>query len=305
MKRRFPSASLIAVLIVYLAAPLLHAGRRVPAPSFAILSWNLQTFGNVSEARQAACRQAYGAVIHPDVYVMTYQEVANVTGINIFQKLLPPIKPGWEVSFEDTVDSQDNGILFRVGRATMTSDGFLFAESGAPDTSLALHPFRVAHLKVGAFDFTLVSLHLTFHAGNAMESKRELWSVLDWLETYLKNPKNDPDVIVAGDFNLPSEAGKKRSVKAGKTGWPTINSIIREHGGFVGPTALTVVIDEPTSRSNKRPANNYDHFILTPGAKRAFIRAERVPIANVDGADRGRKVQVSDHYPVEAWFRSN
>jgi hypothetical protein len=49
---------------------------------------------------------------------------------------------------------------------------------------------------------------LTFKEGNAAESKREMKNVLDWLDVYLKNPKNDPDVIIAGDFNLASDEGK-------------------------------------------------------------------------------------------------
>lgn len=291
---------LICLSLTFLSQPL-HS-----QSTFSILSWNVQTFGDVNSKRQTVCRTAYNMVISTSVRVMATQEIANEKGLNIFTSLLPGATRIWNASFEDTLSSQDNGILFRIAQATITSQGFLFRDpkTNLPDRKKATHPVRWAHIRVGDFDFTLLSVHLTYRKGNVRETKRELLNILDWLKDYFKNPKNDPDVIIAGDFNLPSEKGRKLSKRGKEPDWITIESIIQEYEVFSnGKNRLTVLIDEPTSRSKKGPANNYDHFIISQDVFEEFISARRIPIAMVDKVDKKSGDMVSDHYPIEAWFR--
>ena len=271
--------------------------------SFKLVSWNVQTFGNVSANRLKVIKPTYAAVLSTDVYVLAAQEIANEGGLELFTSLLPG--GTWQASFEDTPDSQDNGVFFRVNRATITAQGFLFVnpKTGKPEKSKAVHPIRWAHVKVNDFDFMLLSLHLTFKSGDARASKAELFALLDWLKDYLRRPDHDPDIIIAGDYNLPSDKGKGLSQRGNVKSWPSIDSMIKEHGTFVEDSnRLLVLIDEPTSRPSKKPANNYDHFIMTQSAFKKLIHAERVPIALVDAADKGKDGRVSDHYPIEAVF---
>ena len=294
-----------------LALALLAVGFTAPAyteeceSTFKLVSWNIQTFGNVSANRLKVIKPAYAAILSTDVYVIASQEIANEGGLELFKSLLPG--GTWQASFEDTPDSQDNGIFFRVNRATITAQGFLFVNSknGKPEKDKAVHPIRWAHVRVNDFDFMLLSLHLTFKSGDARASKAELFALLDWLKDYLKRPDHDPDIIIAGDYNLPSDKGKGLSQRSNVKSWPSIDSMIKEHGIFVEDSnRLQVLIDEPTSRPNKIPANNYDHFIVTQSAYKKLLHAERVPIAQVDAADKGKDGRVSDHYPIEAVFCS-
>lgn len=258
------------------------------ASDFALVSWNVQTFGKVKPARQVLCQEAYEAVISSSVLVLAIQEIANERGEKIFQDLLPGGPGAWTASFVDTPDSQDNALFFRSDRVSAPRAGFLDAK--------AQHPIRWAHVRVDDFDFTLVIVHLTFKKGDARAAKAELGALLDWLADYLEDPKNDPDIIVAGDFNLPSEAGKMHSRRAEEAKWMSIESVIREHGRLAqGPNRLSVLIDEPTSRDKSGPVNNYDHFLVSQDVFEEFLSAERGPIGIA---------RASDHYPIISWFRS-
>lgn len=290
-----------------LALSLLFLYSSAPAAEFSIVSWNVQTFGSVGHERQRACRAAYAAVVSTSVYVLAVQEVANERGLRTLRGLLPEGPPEWSASFTDTPDSQDNALLFRESRVAVMRTGFLFADPvlGLPDRRRAAHPARWAYVRVDDFDFTLVTVHLAFKGGDAGAARREFFALLDWLAEYLADPRSDPDVIVAGDFNLPSEKGKRLSRRGGEGGWPTLESLIREHGKLAaGPNRLSVLVDEPTSRSRGGPVNNYDHFLLSRDVFEEFVSAGRGPVEAIERSQRGTGAQVSDHYPIAARFRS-
>jgi endonuclease/exonuclease/phosphatase family metal-dependent hydrolase len=293
-------------LLVCAALFLASAPLAAKSPkAFTIVSWNVQTFGNVKPERRDAFNAASEAVISTSVHVIAAQEVANERSLHLLESLLPGGTLSWTASFKDTPDAQDNAILVRVDVTTITADGFLFEdpETGEPDRTKALHPVRWAHIGIGKRDFTLLSLHLTFKNGDASATKKEFLAILDWLVDYFKDPKSDPDVILAGDFNLPSEKGKDASKRGKEADWFTLDSIIQEHGHFDrGPHRLRVLVDEPTSRPNKLPANNYDHFIVSTDELKRSIDAERVPIDYVDRADSKVQARVSDHYPIKLFL---
>jgi len=270
-----------------------------------IVSWNVQNMGEISSARRQVASEAYHAVITTDVALVAVQEIINPKGLSVLLDLFPGATVQWGASFEDTPSSHDNGLFYRTAVATITAQGFLYADvvSKKPNRSKVLHPARWAHVRVDDFDFTIISLHLTYKQGDTKESKRELLNILAWLEQYFKDPNNDPDVILAGDFNLPSSKGKALSKRKKEASFMTLDSIIQEHGKFLaGPRKLSVLIDEPTSRSRKGAGNNYDHFILTQSALERLISADRVPMEIVDKVDAGKDVRVSDHYPIVATF---
>lgn len=275
--------------------------------SLSIISWNVQNMGEISSPRRQVASEAYRAVIATDVAVVAVQEIINTKGLAVLLDLFPGATGQWKASFEDTASRYDNGVFYRVAVTTVTAQGFVGGDvpSKKPNRSKVLHPARWAHIRVDDFDFTIISLHLTYKQGDTEESKRELMNILDWLDQYFKDPKSDPDVILAGDFNLPSSKGKPLSKRRKEATFMTLESIIQGHGKFfAGPHKLSVLIDAPTSRSRKGPANNYDHFILTQSVLERLISADRLPIDIVDKVDAGKDVRVSDHYPVMATFCS-
>lgn len=271
--------------------------------SFGLVSWNVQTFGDLSPKRKALIQPAYEAVFSTSVTVFAAQEIAHDRGLALFESLLPGGAETWQASFKNTPDSQDNGIFSRIGQATITAQGFLFENesTGKPDRTKAIHPVRYAHIKVDDFDFLLLSLHLTFKGGDATASKKEFFAILDWLKNYLESSDHDPDIIIAGDYNLPSENGKALSARHADKKWIPLDEMIKEHGYFAeGPNMLHVLVDDPTSRPQKKPTNNYDHFIVSENVFRRILSVGRVPREFVDSADAGKAGRVSDHYPIEA-----
>src|SRR5207302_1876020 len=78
------------------------------------------------------------------------------------------------------------------------------------------------------------------------------------------------DNVVAGDFNLPTRAGKGQSRRAGARGWTPIEDVLDAH---VLRGRFKALVDEPTSREDGEAANNYDHFLVSSHLlDTAFVR---------------------------------
>ncbi len=302
--------------------PVSPAGAKDPLTR--IVSWNIQTWGsNVKEGR----RQAYQAILGHmfsegrSAQVLAVQEVAHAAGAENFTGLLPGGADRWNLSFEDSKDSQDNGFYTLKG-VEVDCDRLLFLGTGTAgeeaDKGRSLHPARMAHVRVGDFDFTIITLHLTYQDGDADASKRELKEILKWLEGYFATKGHDPDVILVGDFNLPTRRGKSLSNRASEGGWMPVEDILEEHPLFrreldrqgrrkAKATELTAFVDELTSRHQGEPANNYDHFIVSGDLlDEEFIQGSAGPIpANfLHAVEKEKGVYVSDHYPISAGFRT-
>lgn len=294
-KKFFALVFLICSLIFHTEQSLYGQNNIV---DFSIVSWNLQTFGNVNTSRQTAFQNIIPVLMEGNNYVIAAQEVANETGRDFLLSFLPGESSVWDYSFVNTSNSQDNGIWFNSNEVSMNAEGFVFNNQDS-----ALHPIRWAHLNIEGYDFTIFSLHLTYANQDAQESKRELVSLLNYLVNYFNNPENDPDVIICGDFNLATDYGKTLSERAGEEGWITIDKIIKDYDYFNdGENKLWTYIDEPTSRPHKEPLNNYDHFIISNSMKENLVSCSRVDISLIDNEDIGQSFLVSDHYPVRADF---
>lgn len=237
---------------------------------FSLVSWNVQTFGRVGQARLALCAEAYKAVISTNVWVLAVQEIANERGSRLFMDQLP--EGAWLPSFQDTPDPMDNALYFRGDRVSSPRRGFVFADhvTGVPDRSKMLHPARWAEVRAGDFDFTLVSVHLTYARGDEEKTGRELRELLDWVEKRLADPAADPDLIVAGDFNLSAEKLEDALPPGSK---------------------LRVLVREYTSRGK----HSYDHFLISEDVLEELVDAEAGPYDIPP---------VSDHYPIVGRFRS-
>jgi len=283
---------------------------------FRILSWNVQTFGKLKPEREAAY-EMLGEMFSSkrSSKVLALQEVANDKGSDTFSDLLPGGGKRWNKSFQNTSDSQDNG-FYTQKSVEVECDEFLFArenEDGGYDRDdKAQHPVRAAHMRVGDFDFTLITLHLTFKGGDTNASGEELKDILRWLENYFDNPENDPDVILAGDFNMTTRAGATSSRKV------TLEDIIEQFPTFQRTydadgkrvpkkTELIALVDAPTSRHKGETKNNYDHFIVSGDVyDEEYVggSAGPIPAAFIEAAEKAHDVYVSDHLPISAGFLS-
>ena len=243
--------------------------------------------------------------------MLAAQEISGLGNSEVLRNLLPGGASAWSASFLDTTDRQDNGFWIRptvrIGDERTLLATSMFDGSGriVTDPSRSVHPPRAAHFTVGNFDFTLITLHLTFSGGDTSESAREMGVLLDYLDDYFRQPGHDPDVIIAGDFNIPSRLSEQTG-----SGGITLDPIFDQDPRFqVGERRFVVTVHEPTSRRSVAnggvPANNFDHFVLSADTLEEFVQARRVStdILTAHPEDPEERL-TSDHFPVVAFFRT-
>jgi exonuclease III len=243
--------------------------------------------------------------------LLAAQEVPSSDSAKLLQTILPGSTATWQYSFFDTTDTMDNGFWYRTGITLRDSFPLFVADqkdaSGRiiTDETRAVHPPQVAQFEVGDFDFTFITVHLTFADGNTSESARELRGILDYLDWYFSQPDHDPDVIVCGDFNMPSAlTGQK-----GKDGI-TLDSVFDQDPRFqAGERRFAVTVHEPTTRSSAEtgglPVSNYDHCVFSASTMKEFIQARRVSSDILtDNPDDPEMRLTSDHFPIVAFLKT-
>ncbi len=284
----------------------------VPDDWLALVSWNIQV-GGVSTS-PTATRPPLVANALQRLFLGTYQflaaqEISGSGNSTVLLDLLPGEATTWNASFVDTTDAQDNGFWYRPifeteDERTLFTTGVTDGNGRlVSDSSLAVHPPRAAHFQINDFDFTLITLHLTFANGDTTESAREMGVLLDYLDMYFEQPGHDPDVIISGDFNIPS----RLSGQTGSAGI-VLDSLFDSDPRFqVGERRFVVTVHDPTSRRSRAnggtPANNYDHFIFSADALEELVQARRVSTEILtDNIDDPEQRLTSDHFPIVAFF---
>jgi uncharacterized protein (TIGR03437 family) len=285
-----------------------HDYSPIPQNWLALVSWNVQ--GGATDTpgarRPAMVAAALGRMFGASYQLLAAQEVANSAHAAMLQSLLPAGAARWRYSFFDTTDGQDNGLwhqrgllvrnavpLFVTGQ--ISSTGRLVT-----DPARALHPPLAAHVAAGDFDFTFITLHLTFAGGDTEESARELRVLLDFLDEYFRTPGHDPDVVLCGDFNIPS----RLSGQTGRNGI-TLDPIFDDDPRFrSGERRFVVTVHEPTSRNALgSPVSNYDHCVFSADVMEELIQARRVATEILtDHPDDPEVTLTSDHFPIVAFF---
>lgn len=254
----------------------------LPQDVLGLVSWNIQIGGtstNSTAERPPQVEKALGEIFDGTYQLLAAQEISSSAGSTKLLDLLPGPATDWNASFTDTTTTMDNGFWFRSSASVVADDVILHTATRdsknriVTDKTVANFPPRIGHFKVGSFDFTLITIHLTFASGDTEESKRELENILDFLDAYFYTAGHDPDVIIAGDFNTPSAL----SGQTGKNNI-TIDSILDQDFRFQsGERRFAVTVHEPTSRNSTGAAvNNYDHFILSADCLEEFVTARRL-----------------------------
>lgn len=286
----------------------------VPDGLLALVSWNIQVGGTSTTPgaeRPAMVQSALARMFDGTYQLLAAQEIPNSASAQLLRNLLPGGQSRWLEAFTDTTDAQDNGLWFtnqlsavgaRVLFTTMETDA---NGRRVTDPTRAIHPPATAHLAIGDFDFTLMSVHLTFADGDTAESARELKTVLDYLDEYFRDPMHDPDVIVCGDYNIPSQLSGQTG-----SGGITVESVVGADPRFqVGERRFVAVVHDPTSRNSAArggdAVNNYDHCLLSADSLEEFEAASRVDPAVLTNDPLDPEVRLtSDHFPVANFFRT-
>lgn len=285
----------------------------LPQDWLGLISWNTQVGGTSTDPgapRPPMVQAALSTLFGGTYQILAAQEVPNTDSANLLTSLLPHGTAEWQASFFDSTDTMDNGFWFQ--HSVTLRDAFLLnasdnIQSGliVTDPTRAVHPPQVAQFAVDDFDFTLITLHLTFADGDTEQSARELRSILDYLDWYFSQPDHDPDVIVCGDFNMPSLLSQQQ----GRDGL-TVDSVLQQDSRFqVGERRFAVTVHGPTSRSSAAeggvPVSNYDHCVISADTLKAFIQARRVDATILTDNPQDPEVRLtSDHFPIVAFFKT-
>ena len=286
----------------------------IPADWLGLVSWNTQVGGTSPDPtaeRPPMVRSALATLFEGTYQILAAQEVPNSESADLLSTLLPGGTARWGMSFFDTTDTMDNGFWYQTGVTRRDSFALFVTDqtdaSGRilADNTKALHPPQVAQFEAGDFDFTLITLHLDFADGDASQTVRELRNVLDYVDWYFDQPDHDPDVIVCGDFNLPSKLSGQTA-----SGGITLDSVFDQDPRFqIGERRFVVTVHEPTSRSSAAtgglPVSNYDHCVLSADTMKAFVEARRVSTDILTSSPEDPEARLtSDHFPIVAFFRT-
>lgn len=258
-----------------------------------LVSWNVQALGKkAAKKKKDALRYGLNrAFAGAGPSVLAAQEVANDAGAETLARQLPDEGRGWTMSFEDTSDAMNNAVYAGPG-ATIDCSGNVELEG-------VRHPPHMAHVTAGDADFTVVSVHLSYDKGDSSSSAEELRRIMAWVRAQAAKPGADPDFVIAGDFNMATDAGKVQSKRAGDRSWETVE-------GAMG-AGFTALVDEPTSRHGRGGAsNNYDHFLVSDDfLNEELVVAGAVSSAEVQAAEAQAGSRASDHYPIALTFRKS
>ena len=255
-----------------------------------VVSWNVQALGkSLPQKRKKALSLAVARLLEGRIpTVFAAQEVANDAGSRALTRMLPGEGRGWTASFQNTPAPMNNAVY--------AGPGTFIACGGNLELDGVTHPPHMAHIRVGAVDFTLVSVHLTYAKGDASASLAELDAILAWAREQAARPGVDPDFVIAGDFNLPTRKGKPGSARASSEAWTPLDDAL---GDFIP------LVDEPTSRTGRQgAANNYDHFLVSSDfAAEELLDAGVLDVAVVHAAEAEGGSRTSDHYPIAMGLR--
>lgn len=136
-----------------------------------------------------------------DIEVLALQEVENATALNKLLQYMPTGKYAYIVSHQQGL-CQRVAVLYQPQAVSVTYREEIPLN---PPGHTKLRNGLVVEGKVlpDGFDFTLVVVHLKAYSDFKSRTIREQQLKLlgTWVANYLKDKNNDPDLILAGDFN--------------------------------------------------------------------------------------------------------
>jgi endonuclease/exonuclease/phosphatase family metal-dependent hydrolase len=175
-----------------------------------IATWNIRAFGK-GQRTEAAVH--YIAEILGQFDLIGIVELCD--DLTDLGRVLQILGPTWRAVYSDMIpDAGGNRerLGFIYDKRAVTFNG-LAAEANAPrakkgveylpETSFWRSPY-MASFKSGSFDFVVLTTHIRW--GDSVEARRsEIGMLADWIEAKrLEKTHEDKDLIVMGDFNIPS-----------------------------------------------------------------------------------------------------
>lgn len=177
-----------------------------------IATWNVREFGK--ERRSQAAIHYIAEIIGQFDLVGLVECRDNLQDL---QRILPILGPYWDAVYSDAIPDPGGNrerVCYLYDQRACTFNG-MAAEASPPrkkrgteyisEDSWWRAPY-VASFKAGNFDFLAFTVHVRWGSDNATR-QREIQGLANWLGAKIKDRNcEDRDVIVMGDFNIPSRS---------------------------------------------------------------------------------------------------
>jgi len=227
-----------------------------PEKHVLIATWNVRGYPETEQDR----REWFSDKIiefSPDIICV--QEIANQDRVD---KFLANEEHFTSEAFLNSSDGQDNAIF--------TAEWVEMEDM--PDPSGFQHPAQAAYVSYRGFDAVIITVHLSWTDVAMREQEKALLGdiVSEMLE-------KDPDVIIAGDFNITEQE-------------------IQELADSIGMEVMVPPGQDGVGTTHA--GNRYDHFLISPDLEsEEAIACEIKTFLGEEIAE-----EVSDHLPVLAVF---
>jgi len=229
-------------------------------------TYNLEFFTDLDPSTGGWCEshnhrtetdiKAFASFINSlDIEVFALQEVENGPALDKLLNYMPEGKYAYIIS-------KQSGLCQRVAVLYQPQSVSLTYRSEIP-LSLGHQGLRNGLVVDGkvlpdGFDFTLVVVHLKAFSDfeSTQTRKQQLEMLGNWVQTYLQDQNNDPDLILAGDFNEPLLTDQ------------TMLSLLD------GNSNLRILTADAPSTVCTPPGSYYtnpvDHIIISPNAQNEY-----------------------------------
>jgi endonuclease/exonuclease/phosphatase family metal-dependent hydrolase len=266
-----------------------------------IASWNIREFG---KSRRTEASIHYLAEILGQFDVIGIVELRDdLTDLN---RVLEILGPYWRAVYSDTIPDPGGNrerLAFIYDKRAAVFTGFA-AEASPPrakkgeeylsEISFWRSPY-MASFKAGNFDFVLLTVHIRW--GENLEARRkEIEAVADWIEAKrLEKTKEDKDLIVMGDFNIPSRTDALFKAVS-KHGLQIPKALLGSHGtDLARGKRYDQILHYPIYP---------DNFTNAGGELDFFIDASHIAELFPNGMTKEKfTYQISDHLPL--WLQIN
>jgi len=256
--------------------------------TFDLVAWNIENFPLRDQATVDSVRMIILAL---QVDVVTVEEIADTTA---FRNLVNALE-GWEGVYSSDEygpgSYQKTGILYRTDQITLSNVGIIFPNQPDPFPRPPLMAHVDFHRGNQHFDFYLIVVHLKAGGGaEDLARRREACQQLKSLIDQSVNEGDEPDFIVAGDFNDELDDP------------PASNAFTIFLDDSVHYRFLTMPLaGDPYWASYPSTGSLIDHILVTSDALGEYEGGETETL-RLDYEVTNYSYWVSDHRPVMSQF---
>lgn len=264
-----------------------------------IATWNVREFGKKPRTE---------AAIHYIAEIMGQFDLIGVVevrdNLGDLRRALDILGPYWRVVYSDMIPDPGGNrerVAYIYDKRAVTFNG-LAAEANPPRTKKGSEYLEsiswwrapyIASFRAGNFDFVAITAHIRW--GDSEDArKQELQLLADWVEAKAKEPHaEDKDILVMGDFNIPSRDSDLFSAITSK-GLKIPDGLVGEKFGtnLAKDKRYDQILHMP-----RYPANFADH-----GGILDFYAGDSKALFP-ELTKRAFSFQISDHLPL--WIQVN